>query len=270
MFNFYLSNKSYENANTKAIENNLRDLNDLVVDERKSEDFFMKNDSIWETETIDGIFGDVVFSKFEDKQLSSIIIPKLFESITSINEEFSTLEEFDKSHYRIYNAFYGANFDESISERHIYDKDSYSNFKQKNLWELTSKSFWERRKLLFSKIILCPSVENDLKRIGTTYLSQIRNKLTELDRYVANYWDDENFNYNDANAKSSLNISPESKKTMEQEKYYNQRVFTMPDGTRECFELHIKTGNLRFHFYPQNKIIYVGYIGKHLDTDKYN
>jgi hypothetical protein len=44
----------------------------------------------------------------------------------------------------------------------------------------------------------------------------------------------------------------------------------MPDGRRECFELHIKTGNLRFHFLPENGRIYIGYIGKHLDTDKFN
>ena len=58
---------------------------------------------------------------------------------------------------------------------------------------------------------------------------------------------------------------------MQQEKYYNKRVFSMPDGRRVCFELHIKTsGNLRIHLYPEANKIYIGYIGKHLDTDKYN
>ena len=57
---------------------------------------------------------------------------------------------------------------------------------------------------------------------------------------------------------------------MEQEKYKCQRMFKLPDGRIECFEWHIKTGNLRLHFFPENCIIYVGYIGKHLDTDTFN
>jgi hypothetical protein len=56
---------------------------------------------------------------------------------------------------------------------------------------------------------------------------------------------------------------------MSQAKYRNQRMFTMPDGRKECFELHIKVGNLRFHLFPENGKIYVGYIGKHLDTDRF-
>jgi hypothetical protein len=50
--------------------------------------------------------------------------------------------------------------------------------------------------------------------------------------------------------------------------YGNERIFQMPSGGTEIFELHIKTGDLRFHFYPDNKNfkIFVGYIGPHLNT----
>jgi hypothetical protein len=69
--------------------------------------------------------------------------------------------------------------------------------------------------------------------------------------------------------KAALNISPESDKTMSQKKLRNQRIFSMPDGRRECFELHIKSGDLRFHFFPEDGKIYVGYIGEHLETDRF-
>ncbi len=269
MFNYYLFNKSYEKANSKAIEANLQDLNDLVVNERRDDDSFLKHDSIWYLPTADGEFGVVVFTKLEDKQLSNVVLPRMFNAIDSLENTIETFEQFDAS-FKLYNAFYGINFIDIDLTKCITDKTTYNKFREDNLWELTPESFWDRRKTLFSKIILCNSIEDDVKKIGGTYLSQILNKLKELDEYVIQYWKAGNFNYHDANEKAPLNISLESKKTMDQQRYYNQRVFSMPDGRKECFELHIKTGNLRFHFYPEGNIIYVGYIGMHLDTDRFN
>ena len=271
MFNFYLSPIGYNNASSSEIEENLILLNELVSEELKLEDIFLKNESIWEMETKEGILGDIIFSKFADQQFACSVVPKLLESLKPINDVFHSTNDFDNSFYKIYNSFYGSVFEDETNEKHISSKIKYDTFKKKYLWELTPETFWERREMLFSKIILCPSVESDLKKIGGTFLNLIKEKLVELDRYISINWKEGNFNYANANIKSSLNISPESKKTMDQAKYYNQRLFSMPDGRRVCFELHIKTsGNLRFHFYPENNKIYIGYIGKHLDTDKYN
>lgn len=269
MFNYYLNNNSYEKANAKEIETNLQDLNDLVVEERKPDDSFLKHESIWNAPTADGDFGEVVFTKLEDKQLSNVVLPRMFNAIDSLEKEIPSFEEFDAS-FKIYNAFYGIDFSDLDSTRCVTGKETYSEFRKKHLWELTPESFWKRREALFSNIKLCEGVENDVKKIGGTYLEQILAKLKELDKYIIQYWKEGAFNYDDANAKAPLNISPESKKTMDQKKYFNQRLFSMPDGRRECFELHIKTGNLRFHFFPENGKIFIGYIGKHLDTDKFN
>ncbi len=269
MFNFYLSKIGYENASSIEIEENFILLNEIIGEEPAPEDSFLKNANIWSLNTKEGVLGEVVFSKFTDIQFASSVVPKLIESIKSIDEEFTTIEEFDNSSYKIYNSFYGAKF-EIANDRHINSKEKYEKFKKDNLWDLTPDTFWERREQLFSKIILCSNIENDLKKIGSSYLNQIKNKLVELDNYVAKYWKNGNFNHRDANAKTSLNISPESNQTMYQEKYRNQRMFKLPDGRNECFDLHIKTGNLRFHFFPEDCKIYVGYIGKHLDTDKYS
>lgn len=269
MFNYYLLNKSYEKADANSIESNLQDLNDLVISERNDGDFFFKHESIWYAPTADGDFCDVVFGKLEDKQLSMSVLPKMFNAIDSVEEEITTFEEFDNS-FQIYNAFYGIQFTELDLTRCITDKASYSKFRKANLWELTPESFWERREILFSRIVLCSSVENDIQMIGGTYLSRILIKLAVLDKYVSKHWTSGNFNYVDANEKAPLIISPESNKTMEQDKYRILRMFSLPDGRRECFELHIKTGKLRFHFFPEGQKIYVGYIGKHLATDKFN
>ncbi|MEN8215154.1 MAG: hypothetical protein ABFS56_02000, partial [Pseudomonadota bacterium] len=67
-----------------------------------------------------------------------------------------------------------------------------------------------------------------------------------------------------------LDVSGESDGTLI--KYGQLRKFRLPNRERKLFEQHIKTGDLRFHFYPdeKTKTIYVGYIGKHLPTEKYN
>ena len=273
MFNYYVFSESYEKSSIEAIELNLKDLNDLVIDERNIEDSFLINDSIWEIQTADGIFSEVIFSNLSDKQFSYSVLPKMLQAIETIQKKIVNFEQFDKE-YQLYNAFYGINFCELGLDlkRCISDKAEYIFFRQKYLWELTATSLWERKDSLFFKIIFCESVENNLKAIGSTYLKQIVAKLKDLDNYVKANWINTNepFNYYDANQKTSLNISPESKKTIDQQKYYNQRIFSMPDGRRELFELHIKTGNLRFHFLPENGIIYIGYIGTHLDTDLFN
>jgi len=266
MFNFYLYNKSYEKANTVEIQENLRVLNDLVFVERSREDFFCKNESIWDYKTVDGDFLEVIFSKIPDKQLRQQVLPKLFSAITSIPEEFVNLEEFDKC-YKIYNAFYGVIFDIPSSERYITNKETYSIFKKKCLWDITANSLWERKEMLFSRLILCPHIENDLKKIGSMYLSQIVSRLIALDKYADTKWISGEFNYKDANNSTSLIIHKESDRTMD--KYGNKRLFKMPDGTPKYFELHIITGELRFHFYPENYKIYIGYIGPHLPTVKY-
>lgn len=271
MFNFYLSPIGYKYASSSEIEQNLILLNQLISDEPKPEDVFLKNESIWEMETKEGALGDIIFSQFKDQQFACSVVPKLLESLKSTNDIFNTTLDFDNSFYKVYNSFYGSVFEDNKNEKHISNKIKYDDFKTKYLWKLTPETFWERREMLFSNIIFCSSVESDLKKIGGTYLTVIKNKLAEFDRYLSANWKGGDFKYSDANLKSSLNISPESKKTMDQDKYYNQRLFSLPDGRRVCFELHIKTsGNLRFHFYPENKKIYIGYIGKHLDTDKFN
>ena len=269
MFNFYLYNKSYEKANAAQIEENLKVLNDLVIAERANEDFFWKNDSIWSCNTKEGNFSDVVFSKIHDRQLSQQVIPRLLQTIPSIPEEFSSIDEFIGSSYKIYNAFYGAVFDDPSLINYVTDRKTYSAYKNKYLYEITPKTLWERKEILFSNLILCPDVESNLKTVGAKYLHQILNRLLELDKYAATKWLNGDFDYCAANKQTSLRISPESKETMKQEKYRNMRMFKMPDGTNKCFDLHIKTGDFRFYFHPENRKVYIGYIGSHLPTIRY-
>ncbi|HRP90974.1 MAG TPA: hypothetical protein PKX92_13165 [Edaphocola sp.] len=267
MFNYYLFNPSYVDAATNDLESNLQTLQ-TIFEGRKANENFLKHDSIWDVVVEEGTFAEVAFSNFEDKQFSIQVLPNLLQQINSIDEPIPSIENFNER-YRLYNAFYGLNFQGVPTDSCINDLASYNTFIENNNWELTPLTFWERQEELFSRIVLCANVEAQILAIGGTYLEQIIDKIRELDNYVVNHWNEGNFNYRSANSNAALNISPESNSTMQQQELVNMRVFSLPDGRRECFELHIKTGNLRFHFYPENFNIYIGYIGNHLPTSRH-
>ena len=65
-----------------------------------------------------------------------------------------------------------------------------------------------------------------------------------------------------------MNISDESDKVKNTPRLKRQRNFKISDkiGSQYCF-FHIKLDTIRIHIYPeeQEKVIYIAYIGSHLD-----
>jgi hypothetical protein len=141
-------------------------------------------------------------------------------------------------------------------------------FEKKKLASLkASRELWERRGEFFPHMVLCGSVEQQLTKhygVHSKYFNQIVERLKQLDIFAGDWtsggWSDKDLKH------YGLNVSGESEQTMQ--KYGRERRFRLPDGRKESFEKHIKTGDLRFHFYADEKDhrIYVGYIGPHLRT----
>ena len=261
MFNFYLATIGYENASVAELEEHFKTLN-VIHSAQREEEVFLKSDAFWDIKTLDDIYIVEAIEKFSDRQFVGTTYG-LLEQISSI-QNFCTLDEIDIHYPQKKNAFWGAHFEEE-NDRHIDTEEKYHSFKEQKIQEITKGiEIWERRSLLFKRIELCPGVKTQLKSIG--YTEQILNKLLELDSYCQNYWQKGTFSYKDANEYASLKISPESASTMSDPKKKQMRLFKLPNGETECFELHIKTGDLRFHFFPDNNSlkIYIGYIGAHL------
>jgi len=127
-----------------------------------------------------------------------------------------------------------------------------------------SYELWNRRVEFFPNLIFCQEIERQLEKIGVSkMLFQIIERLRTLDNYARN-WVEGDFNYEDVNNRTNLRVSPESHITLQ--KFGSSRKFSVPNRSKEIFSLHIKTGELRFHFYPDNyeHKIYIGYIGTHL------
>jgi len=124
---------------------------------------------------------------------------------------------------------------------------------------------WNNREKLFQNLIFCGKTKKQLSSgLSSRYVHQIFERLNALNEYIET-WENGDFIYQDFKSKFSVDCSPESECTMK--KYGDQRLFPLYQGRSEYFTLHIKTGNLRFHFFPDSasRKAYIGYIGPHLD-----
>ncbi len=223
---------------------------------------FYKHDSIYSIDNYSRLFENYS----QDTQLVSLFIEQLIHCDTYLKDE-QTADEFWKTD----NAFLGIDFSKtSISEhKQVTDNDSFHDFISTLLFNCDFRGFWKRKKELLPDLIFCDSVKQSIQKAGnSSHFNQILTKLKILND-IARNWQKGKFSYHRANQNHGINISPETPNTMA--KYGTQRTFQLPEGGSQEFNLHVKTGGLRFHFYPneQNRKIYIGYIGPHLRTVKY-
>ncbi len=269
MNNLFLSNKAIDVYDLTRFEEGINHLNLICQEKNDFEDEFLRNQDIWNYQFNFGFLGDLFGSKVLSIEFLSRVLPVFFErEFKPIKQNFQTEIDFDTQYPNDCNGFLGIDFSQLsiVIERQICNIEGYQNFKNYCLSNINFRTFWEHRKQLFPNLILCGEVENQIQSIGSSsHFNQIINRLKELDNYVKN-WKSGRFSYKDINLKTNLRISPESTQTMSQ--YKNQRTFTLPDLGATVCELHIKTGEYRFHFYANESTrkVYVPYIGKHLDT----
>lgn len=263
MFNYYLFESSYSGADKQELEHSFNELNTVCILESKSDEDYFYSSEIWKVQTGLGVFHEIIYSRLDD-QLSQLIIPRLLRLFKNI-DPILDIDDFD-SKYQIYNAFWGINNRGVPHDKFIRNKREYLEFRIRNLWDIDHNTFWSRRERLFPNIKFCDCVEKQISQMGgSKHFSQVIKKLKEFNKAISE-WRSGRFDYRHLTKSYSLNISPESARTME--KYGEDRLFTLPDGSSQYFELHIKTGDLRFHFYPNDdsREVYIGYIGKHLPT----
>ncbi|PTQ93951.1 hypothetical protein C8P68_1078 [Mucilaginibacter yixingensis] len=175
----------------------------------------------------------------------------------------------DLSHYYITAS--GNDQTTSVKVKHFYDEKSFDEhldwWKEQQVDSLNkANELWDKRDELFKNLIFSPEVQVSLKRIGfSKFFYQIIDRLKALDSFAAN-WKQGAFETKEVNETTNLRISTESDLTLRS--YGTLRKFTVEGKGKKVFDHHIKTGELRFHFYPDNSNhkIYVGYIGPHLKT----
>jgi hypothetical protein len=258
MSNFFVLNEALDVVDYNDFLNGLKEL--FLID-KVDEDLFLKHDSLWQLHHLNELYTNYTS---QDENAVCLFI----EQIKSTERYFNNSIEIDDQYPDDDNGFLGIDFKNTVieNERRVTNNIDYIAFNEINWDEVDFRNLWKKKSKLFPNLILCGEVKNQISLIGQSgYFNQIVDKLRVFNLAVEN-WKNGNFSYRDINANYALRISPESDQTMA--KYRNQRVFQLPDGGTDYFELHIKTGDLRFHFLPDNnsKKVYVGYIGPHLST----
>lgn len=256
MSNFFTVNEA---LNCKSYDLFLSYFKDLVDIDQLPDDVFLKHASIYNL-----TYYETLCENYDNQDEMAISV--FIEQLQPSNLYLDTVIKIDTQFPNEDNGFLGGDFSLTsiVKDKQVKNNEDYINFNSINLWNVNFRNFWSKRKNLFPNLTFCGEVKNQIQMIGkSSHFNQIIDRLKEFDEAVS-IWNQGDFSYRDINNKYSLRISPESSRTMSS--YRNDRLFSMPDGGTECFELHIKTGDLRFHFFPQNKTkkVFVGYIGPHL------
>lgn len=258
MSNSYLLNEAVDLSDFNVFKEGMLELNAI---EKDNDDAFWKHDSLWNLPIIETLFYNV---GQEEQVISQFIM-----QITSKDGDYLADEDnLNNSFPNELNAFLGIDFSQINhikAEKQVIDNKTFQLLKNNDLWNVTYRNMWNKREKLFPSLIFCEDVENQLLLIGnSSYFNQIIDRLIEFNKAVSQ-WTSGSFSYKTINSNYSLRISPESDKTMD--KFGNERLCKLPNGGTEFFELHIKTGDLRFHFYADDRTrkVYIGYIGPHLN-----
>ncbi len=259
MSNFFLLNEAIQVQDYESFKDGFKE---FVIIDKEAEDVFLRHDSFWQIDFLVELYNNNY--QLQDETA----ICKFIEQLTPSENYFSNSIQIDNQFQEEHNAFLGINFNNTTieTERQIRSNTEYLTFNHNNLWNVNYRNYWNKRVKLFPNLIMCGQVQAQINAIGTSnYFNQIIEKLKIFNEAIGN-WKTGNFNHREINSKYALIISPESSGTMN--RYGNERIFSLPNGGTEYFEFHIKTGDLRFHFYPNNatKEVYVGYIGPHLST----
>lgn len=135
----------------------------------------------------------------------------------------------------------------------------------RNIQIYTYEELWLRKEKLFPHLMFCPSVKDDMKVLQKAYISQVINKLMELEEYCRN----NTGKVFDAGKLSKT--TPESEATMNM--YKKEHTFKDENNTLHTVSWHMRftgiPGRIFFELPDQNGRILICYIGKKLPNATY-
>lgn len=183
-----------------------------------------------------------------------------------------------------------ASIDAMVSDEVAYRTKEISNFHSRSAWEnaklvLQQKrleafkggtELWASRKTLFPHLEFCGKVLSQIPgwQHSPDSLDKVKSVLVALDRFTSKWRDGIYPDFHGSYVVSeglSSRISGESESVRTNPSLKRLRQFYLPDGRCELFELHVKLGGIRIHFFPDmiSRTIYIGYAGTHLPTRKF-
>ena len=124
---------------------------------------------------------------------------------------------------------------------------------------------WRRLGDFFPLLTFCSVVEEQLAGLSVKALPSIVRGLFKLNAFCV-AWQNGGFNPDEIQCV----VSPESAPTLQ--RYSVERTFMCPDGQQRVFNWHTKVGSWRIYFDPAPGPgrLFVGYVGRHLQTVRFH
>lgn len=128
MRNFYLFEQALQVGSVAALEEGLTNLNNIVTNRSVQRDRFLRNSTIWECNTTQGLIYEL-FGGIVNEELRRVI-PYIFNSFEEHALVFSNHDEMDQSFPEDCNSFTGFEFRHTtvVAERRVYNTNTYNEF----------------------------------------------------------------------------------------------------------------------------------------------
>lgn len=126
---------------------------------------------------------------------------------------------------------------------------------------------WRRRAEIYPHLLFGPDVSDQLSKLNRGWLPTLLNRLAELDE-TARDWRA----MRGSSPRWKCKVTRESRPTMNRPSLRKGRCFRSVCGQKRLFEWHARFGSggrIHLRFDSQAQEIEVGYIGKHLPTERF-
>lgn len=269
MFSYYFQDRSYYFAKDKDVICHLNAVNKIVANSDQFDHFVQTQDFY------DGIYdrwGNTIGSVLKDSNRTSKfiverVLPSILRRTKIIANSYKSIADMNVDCHNTSNAFLCATT-RMPAIGIVVDYQDYVSFRSFIITQTIGPKNFKKCCLAMLKKVVLTKEAFDMVRPYGKMVRQVYERLQQLDYYILYEWKNGTFCEGDVSAKTPLTISDESDSVKRDRTYNHHRYFRIPNiGSQYCF-LHIKTGALRFHIYPDNdtKTIYVPYIGPHLPT----
>ncbi len=182
----------------------------------------------------------------------------------TIAVSFNSKEEWDKENINLKKQTIDSDEEIDIKirnlskELHFKDHSHFFNDLENEIkLDINQNNFWDNRKGFFpKKIVFCKELEKQVKKIDKNIFEQVISILRDVENNKKLITD-----YNHSGESSTVHTNPRLKKLRK----FNFRFLTL------CFDNHIKSlpNAHRIYFLEHKKKVYIGYVGKHLPTKKF-
>lgn len=267
MFSYYLQDRSYYFASKENVIDHFIAINKIIAHNNEYDHFYKSKNfencifDKWRT------IGSFLSSTEVPEFLKRRILPSVFKRFKVIDERYMSVVDMNREYPKTSNAFLCAKTSRPAVSV-IVDYINYFDFRAFMVIQTIGQANFQKCcNIMFKHVIVTVDACTMVKPLGK-FIRQIFETLLILDDYIQTTWTNGVFNEREIATKTSLNISDESTTVKQNPIYSRKRYFRIPGiGSQYCF-IHIKTGALRLHIYPDNdnKKVYVPYIGVHLPT----